>query len=76
MKDRREYFKAYYQANKPTDEMKEMLKIANREKVAAYNKAYREAHRPALGRKTVEAITKKQKSNRAYYLMTKAKKSV
>ena len=76
MKDISEYFKAYYQANKPTDEMKEMLKIANREKVAAYNKAYREAHRPALGRPTVEAITKKQQSNRAYYLRKKDKKSV
>jgi hypothetical protein len=52
--DRKEYFKEYYQNNKPTPEMKKLLLEANREKRAEQNKAYREKfreeHKAKLGR--------------------------
>jgi hypothetical protein len=42
MKDRKEYMKAYYQANKPTKEERFLMREAYREKRKVWNKTSRE----------------------------------
>ena len=73
---RKEYFKQYYLENKPTPEERKWLFEANKEKVTARNKAYREAQRKLrLGRSKEDMDIRKAKKkaqNAAYYQRKKA----
>ena len=58
--DRKEYFKAYYEANK--DKIK-AYREANKDKIAKQNKAYREANKDKIA-KQMKAY---YKSNKKYF---------